>query len=115
MKISLDYDYTYTRDPELWNQFIKMFQSKGHEVYCITYRHYHELREVHDSIGKVIPYENVIATGRTSKLDFTRKNHDLFIDVWIDDEPFTILHDLEITPPEILHKCQPHNVPQKGN
>ena len=36
--ISLDYDRTYTADPGLWDQFIALARSRGHEVVCVTGR-----------------------------------------------------------------------------
>lgn len=36
--IALDYDDTYTADPELWDLFIKSAQDKGHYVFIATAR-----------------------------------------------------------------------------
>src|SRR5258706_1394980 len=38
MKIALDYDGTYTRDPSLWAYFLGMCRSRGHEVKIVTCR-----------------------------------------------------------------------------
>ena len=34
----LDYDDTYTADPDLWRQFISDAQRRGHKVVCVTAR-----------------------------------------------------------------------------
>ena len=91
MLIALDYDDTYTQDPELWNEFIKNSKQKDHEVICVTMRHDidFERTEVVDSIGKLC---NIIFTGRKSKKLFLNMMG-IIPDVWIDDKPFYIYED----------------------
>lgn len=38
MLLALDYDDTYTRDPEFWNQVIALAVARGHSVICVTAR-----------------------------------------------------------------------------
>ena len=38
MLLVLDFDETYTADPQLWDSFIWMAKERGHEVVCCTYR-----------------------------------------------------------------------------
>ena len=38
LTIGLDYDHTFTADPELWRQFIGDTQRRGHLVVCVTRR-----------------------------------------------------------------------------
>lgn len=38
MRIAIDYDNTYTRDPEFWDQMIDYGNSRGHEFICVTMR-----------------------------------------------------------------------------
>lgn len=83
MKLSLDYDKTYTQDPILWDAFIESAKKRGHEVVCVTMRYPTE--EIS------IPCE-VIYTSRIAKAAHARK-HDLGIDVWIDDSPHWIFQD----------------------
>jgi hypothetical protein len=75
MRISIDYDGTYTRDPDFWNQVIRMAQQRGHEVKCVTMRFPNEAVDM--------PCD-VIYTSRQSKRNFFPA------DVWIDDQPFFI-------------------------
>lgn len=82
MRIALDYDDTYTRDPVFWAAFIQMARTRGHEVMIVTMRYPRE--PVQD-----VPCE-VIYTGRSAKKDFLEARG-IIIDVWIDDSPHWIL------------------------
>ena len=94
MKIAIDFDDTYTRDPSMWNQFILNMIDCGHEVFCVTWRHEDELSDVEDTIGTIIDSDKIIATGRLAKDEFCRSK-DIFIDVWIDDDPCSITRSME--------------------
>ena len=85
MKISLDYDDTYTKDPLFWNRFISLCTGSGHEVMIVTYR----------DEGLPINHEldiPVFYTAYKSKRKFM-ENAGHPIDVWIDDSPETIHRD----------------------
>jgi hypothetical protein len=90
MNIALDFDETYTLDPDLWNMFCKTCITRGHNVWCVTFRHESEGLEVLQSIGKVIGVHNVIFTGRKAKRRFC-EDMSVYIDVWIDDTPDYII------------------------
>lgn len=83
MIIAIDYDSTYTADPHLWNQFIKMAESAGHTVICVTARPEIMGQPVLDSIGKLVP---VIFAGAEWKREVAEK-HGYKVNVWIDDAP----------------------------
>lgn len=87
MNISLDYDDTYTRDPDTWIRIIRTFQDAGHLVWCVTMRYESEGADVLASIGQHAP---VVFTGRKAKRDFMYERG-IRIDVWIDDRPDFIL------------------------
>jgi hypothetical protein len=91
MLIALDYDQTYTTDPELWDDFVKNCIEKGHEVICVTMRFDNDVEgtPVLESIGK---HCRVIFTGRLAKLSFV-KDMGIFPDIWIDDRPYYIYED----------------------
>lgn len=95
MRFSLDFDGTYTADPEMWKQWIALVTSLGHEVFCITYRPSHRMQKVHDSIGQVIGIDKCVSTGGTAKKKHVEKIG-LKIDVWIDDTP-----EMLITPTQL--------------
>jgi len=89
MLISLDYDGTYTVDPNFWDEFIRLAIFAGHEIIVVTMRY--EAVE-----GDVVKYDlerkvkEIIFTGRQGKRKFLR-NLNLVPDVWIDDQPEYIL------------------------
>lgn len=81
---ALDYDGTYTRDPELWDSWIKLATSRGHLVLCVTMRYQEETIEM--------PCE-VIYTSRKAKQPFMIARGFRPPDVWIDNEPKWLLED----------------------
>lgn len=83
MLIALDYDDTFTKDPDLWIDFIKKANLKDHKIICVTMRYSDEGEEVLKSIGK---YCEVIFTSRNAKLQYLSERN-IFPDVWIDDNP----------------------------
>ncbi len=90
MNISLDYDDTYTRDPIMWNQIITMMRMCGHRVYVVTMRYESEGYAVKAALeGKV---DGIYFTSRQAKAEFMYSHHAIKIDVWIDDQPFFVLH-----------------------
>lgn len=92
MNISLDFDRTYTLDPEFWNNFILSCERRGHTVYCVTLRHEFESGPVYKTIGKLIDHDRIIFCGQRAKLDIC-ESQGIYIDVWIDDMPWYIAED----------------------
>ena len=84
MKISIDYDNTFSADPEGWRQVIDLMISRGHEVICITKRPAWKMQEVIDSVPV-----KVIGADRFKIEAATMAGHK--VDVWIDDKPETII------------------------
>lgn len=84
MFIGIDYDHTYTKDPDLWEKFIHLIKMHGHECAIVTLRH---KNEPIDDVNHTIYY-----TGRKSKDDFM-KQIDIHVDVWCDDMPWFINND----------------------
>ena len=89
MLIALDFDRTYTLDPETWNIFIRVLREKGHDIICVTSRYPEENWYIEDSIGQVC---KIFYTSRTSKRDFVNRLG-IDPDVWIDDDPEFINRD----------------------
>lgn len=52
LTISLDFDETFTADPEFWLGFIKSAQVRGHRIICVTARY--------DSLGNREELEKAI-------------------------------------------------------
>lgn len=102
MTIALDYDGTYTRDPDLWDRFISEARSHGHSVICVTNRPWAPNTtktervpsftvttggfEGVDSYDQPIP---IICAGDRFKLDAAR-DAGYTVAIWIDDMPSTI-------------------------
>jgi len=98
MNISIDFDETYTEDPQLWNAFIRAAQASGHTIYCVTARHNvsYETKEVLESIGALIGEDKCIFTSRMGKRA-TCFNRNINIHVWIDDTPDAIVAHIYTT------------------
>lgn len=79
MLIALDYDGTYTEDPDLWNEFISKAKERGHDVKILTMRYPHEQIDI---IGI-----DVIYTSRKAKYNFIPAN------IYIDNEPGRLFQD----------------------
>lgn len=89
MLISLDYDDTFTKDPEFWLSFVKQAQERGHIVKCITMR-FPEGKDTMDP--RLLELVEVIFTSHKGKKKFVR-NLGIFVDIWIDDNPDYICSD----------------------
>ena len=90
MIIALDYDGTYTCDPEAWNEFIDLMQRQGHTVYCVTMRYARESRPVREALESRV--DGIFCTGRKAKRPFMYERG-IHVSVWVDDEPGWILTD----------------------
>lgn len=83
MLIALDYDLTYTADPDFWDAVIAGGRERGHRWVCVTGRQHppgpHE-RQIPMPVvcaGDRHKFRAAIAAGYA-------------VDVWIDDAPGTI-------------------------
>lgn len=90
IRFSLDYDDTYTKDPDMWLEFIKLLRSRGHDVLVVTMRS--ELDN--DMDPRLLETARVIFTNGHQKLPCLQ-NQGIDIDIWIDDRPDYIVrrHD----------------------
>lgn len=88
MIIALDYDDTYTRDPMLWDLFVKSAEERGHEVIIVTMRYPEEGVLIKNYITDKTP--DVIYTSRQAKEPYCL-DRGVNIDIWIDDKPHWIL------------------------
>ena len=92
MKIALDFDDTYTRDPVLWDKFIDDTKNRGHDIRIVTFRKPSMTDPALDYLSRSIP---VIFTDYTQKRKFTN-DMGWFVDVWIDDSPEFIVEPMYI-------------------
>jgi len=93
MNIALDYDDTYTRDPEFWNRFINMCWVKGHYVCICTCRgdNEHERIKLVESGDIITDRVPVFYTDGQAKREYMTRVGGILIHVWIDDMPDLIL------------------------
>ena len=94
MNIAIDYDDTYSADPELWQMFIVRAHSRGHNCYIVTCRRDTEenRQEVYgdaDEPSTGLHWGRHLFTGLSAKRWFCEQRG-LKIDVWIDDDPACI-------------------------
>lgn len=61
MRIAIDYDETWTKDPIFWQAFVKLARKSGHDVRMVTARN-----EQHDATPALFALE------RTMKVYWTR-------------------------------------------
>ena len=88
MIVSLDYDETWTRDPEAWRRVADILKHAGHTVVGMTMRYPHEMFDVDPRYLEAC--DEVHSTGREAKKEYADRN-ELRINVWIDDQPNFIL------------------------
>lgn len=92
MRIALDFDQTYTLDPDCWFDVINTFQEAGHEVVVVTVRHpYWDAHPYIDDLYKQLLVDCIFTDGKAKKAFCEERG--INIDVWIDDRPQTILGD----------------------
>lgn len=89
--IALDYDDTYTADPELWQMFIMRAEKRGHRVYIVTCRRDTDENRLEvygdrESTLTGLPWSRHIFTGLAPKKWFCEQRG-IKIDIWIDDMP----------------------------
>ena len=94
MLICLDYDNTYTLDPQFWDGFIIVSQARGHSVMVATMRSQLEGKMVEVDLASKV--DNIIFTDRKAKRPYLKKLG-IFPDVWIDDIPEFISNDAVTT------------------
>lgn len=90
MLIAIDYDETYTEDPEFWDLVIGLAVNRGHSVICATMRHRYEGQEIIDNLGHKV--ERIIFTGRKAKVPAVHEAG-YYPSVWIDDSPHWLLNN----------------------
>lgn len=84
MIISMDYDNTWTRDPEGWAAIVLLLRNLGHTVYGVTLRFPHE--DEHMDPKYFNACEKVFFTSNGEK-DPYMQGQGILVDVWIDDMP----------------------------
>lgn len=83
MKIALDYDETYTEDPELFNMIVSRARHRGHEVTFVTWRREDQDNADLEATASMLHIEVVYCAGKAKMKCYAA-------DVWIDDSPYAI-------------------------
>lgn len=81
MKIALDYDHTFTKDPIFWQKFIDTTILADHNIWIVTSRS--EDLPIEHNVKNV---DGVIYCNFFAKRMVTLE-HNIDIDIWIDDDP----------------------------
>jgi hydroxymethylpyrimidine pyrophosphatase-like HAD family hydrolase len=90
MLLALDYDETYTRDPEFWDMVIRYAKHRNHSVICVTARDERYRDEVERDLGGKV--EAIICTNGRAKHGAAHQAG-YMPSVWIDDSPLWIHTD----------------------
>lgn len=103
LRIALDFDDTYTRNPPMWDEVIALMQGWQTRVYVVTARG-HPVDQLHekyednfDRMGVPIIY----CDGQSKKEVTTKHGH--HIDIWIDDHPEGVTLGSAYTPEMLVH------------
>jgi hypothetical protein len=90
MIISLDFDDTFTSDPQAWSNVVDALVASGHEVVCISGRSDDDANRA--ELRQALPdsVERIYLCGSVSKKHYSEKNA-IQVDVWIDDSPSRIV------------------------
>ena len=92
MKFGIDFDDTFTADPELWRAFIANAHERGHSCFVVTCRRdTDENRETVAEFVGDLPRWRQLITGLSAKKWFCERQG-IEIDVWIDDDPACVLN-----------------------
>lgn len=89
MIISIDYDDTWTADPQMWARIVKMMRARGHTVIAVTNRPNlpRYTQAVKRDLGAYV--EDIIFAGPMPKRQ-AAANLGYNVDVWIDDFPSAV-------------------------
>ena len=87
MRIALDYDDMYTRDPILWTAFVNNAKERGHSVTFVTFR-----KNSIPSGWETNPNADIEEDAKLLNIDivycnYKQKASQFVADVWIDDSP----------------------------
>lgn len=89
----LDFDDTFTADPELWRLFIELAVERGHKVVCVSAREdcEHQRAELRKSLPACVP---ILLSYATAKRRFASAAG-VEVDIWIDDYPEAVVRSFD--------------------
>jgi hypothetical protein len=89
---AIDYDGTWTADPEAFAAFANLLRKRGHRVIIVTAR-VSGVGEVYFHCEKHV--DRILASGASYKRDYATE-HGETVNVWVDDMPEMIGPDVTI-------------------
>lgn len=90
LTIALDYDGTFTELPLEWTHALQILKNSGAVIVGVTMRYEDEKDGMHPKYFEVC--DVVHFTGGRAKATFCEE-HNIPIDIWVDDRPDFILED----------------------
>jgi hypothetical protein len=92
--VAIDYDATWSSDPELWESFAIYAKGKGHKVILITNRsdNHRNRQEVGGAVGRFV--DEMILAGPIPKREAAAR-YNIYPHIWIDDKPQTVTEGLK--------------------
>ena len=101
MNIALDFDRTYTLNPEFWDDFITKCQAEGHDIRMVTVRD-----DRYDRTAMIAEMETVLPViytrGVGKRWWVGHFAEGWSVDVWVDDKPESITENSPTTPEDLL-------------
>ena len=83
LTFAIDFDDTFSADPDLWRQLVPIMQWRGHTCVLVTNRPEDMGNDVRAEVGDLMP---IVFAGVWSKRSAAhRAGYD--VDIWIDDSP----------------------------
>ena len=87
IRFALDFDGTFTADPDLFRRLCANIRNAGHTVHIVTMRDHHGLQEIQQTAGPWV--DGIILTdGKQKRAEAYAQGHSF--DIWIDDCPESI-------------------------
>jgi HK97 family phage portal protein len=91
MTISIDFDRTFSADPQLWGEFARKSVADGNTVVMISRRPEEDREEVISSLGDYAEsFSQVLLVGGDTLKADAAEAAGIDVDVWVDDSPQTI-------------------------
>jgi len=93
LTISIDFDRTFSADPELWGQFAREAVSQGNVVVMITRREDtpEDRAKIEETLGEYFDaFSKIVLAGGSRQKEEAASEAGISVDIWIDDSPQTI-------------------------
>jgi hypothetical protein len=99
MTISIDFDRTFSADPQMWGEFARKAVANGNTVVMISRRPEADRGEVIASLGDYAEsFSDVLLVGGDTLKADAAQAAGIAVDVWVDDSPQTIKPPMEDKP-----------------